>query len=424
MQSFAELPALNAPSRDRFGLALLYAPLIAVTVLSKFSIPPLGAQGHGIALVVFAMVIAAGVMAARMPLEPRRLILYLSVIVLLCLPQLIRPDPFSPSSLLLLAALHLAYVFRIELDTNARTRALTFFLHLCAALALCGIAQFLLQLVVDARLVFPIENFAPRAVVVQFYNQQAPLYYGAALYRSNGLFLVEPSFFSQLLAIAIVVELCTRNRLSYVALYALALLFSYSGTGLLILGVCLPLLVFVRRRWDLLIFGACAVFLLAAFREYLFLDLLLARIGELGSTGSSGYARFVGGFLMFDQFLWDHPWRALLGYGAGAFNDYAPFARYPASEMPVFKMIFEFGLAGTALYFGFIFYCVFATAAPVLVRTAIAIAFLLNGLYMPFAHGLALSLLIWCAPARGAPAATQMPVLRLPRDIIPAGSSR
>lgn len=424
MQSFAEITAPNEPSRDRFGLALLYAPLIAVTVLSKFAVPPLGAHGLGIAFVVFAMVMAAGVLTARMIVEPRRLILYLSVIALLCLPQLLRPDPFSLSSLLLLAALHLVYVLRIEFATNVRTRALTFFLGLCAALALCGIAQFLLQLVVDARLLFPIENFAPRAIVVQLYNQQAPLYYGAELYRSNGVFLVEPSFFSQLLALAIIVELCSRNRLAYLALYALALLFSYSGTGLLILGVCMPLLVLVRRRWDLLIIGVCAALLLAAFREYPFLEALLARGGELSATGSSGYARFVGGFLMFDQFLWDDPWRALLGFGAGSFNEYAQFARYPASEMPVFKMIFEFGLAGTALYFGFIFYCVFATAAPLLVRTAIASTFLLNGMYMPFAHGLALSLLIWCAPARGLSAATQMPALRLPRDLIPSGGSR
>ena len=65
--------------------------------------------------------------------------------------------------------------------------------------------------------------------------------YGSHEYRANGVFLLEPSFFSQVLAVGIVAELCTFGRLSRLALFGLALIVSYSGTGLIVLAVCLPL---------------------------------------------------------------------------------------------------------------------------------------------------------------------------------------
>ena len=55
----------------------------------------------------------------------------------------------------------------------------------------------------------------------------------------------------------------------------------------------------------------------------------------------------------------------------------------------------EFGALGALVYFAFMFYCVLATDAPFVMRLAILIAFLLNGISNPFAHALAISLLVW-----------------------------
>ena len=55
-----------------------------------------------------------------------------------------------------------------------------------------------------------------------------------------------------LLAVAIVVELCNRSRNSRLLIYLTALVMTYSGTGLVVLAVCLPLLVIQRQRWDLM----------------------------------------------------------------------------------------------------------------------------------------------------------------------------
>jgi hypothetical protein len=62
--------------------------------------------------------------------------------------------------------------------------------------------------------------------------------------------------------------------------------------------------------------------------------------------------------------------------------------------MPLTKMIFEFGLVGAFTYFAFIFSSLFSSPLPRMVSVAIALTFLLNGMYVPFSHGLALGLLV------------------------------
>lgn len=308
----------------------------------------------------------------------------------------------------MLATLHLAYVVDMPRGANGGPRALEFFLALASALALLGIAQYGLQFVLGARYAFPIENFVPDAFVIQGFHMLAPIAYGVATYRANGVFFAEPSFFSQFMAVAIIVELAGRGRLLPLALYALALLLSYSGTGVLLLAICAPLLLLSGRgRGSLLWLGLGGLALAALFGGDLDLGHLTGRIGEFGSVHSSAYARFVGGFDLFDRYLWPYPAKVLLGYGAGQFTDYALRMPFPIGEMTPFKMVFEYGLLGAALYFSFIFYCVCRAGAPLVVRLAVMLTLLLSGPFVPFFHGLALSLLVWPAadPAHPAPAA-------------------
>ncbi len=385
--------------------ALLATPLIGATFLSKFAFPPFGAQGIGISLFLLLAALAVGSIGGCLSVEPRRLTVFVTVIGILGLIQILQPDSFSAASLLLLVAVHLPYVFTVP-HSDDRDRIIKFFLGIVTFFALCGIAQYSLQFVVNARFLFPIENFVPDTFIVQHFNHQAAMEYGSHEYRANGVFLLEPSFFSQVLAVAIVAELCTLARVSRLAVFGLALLVSYSGTGILVLAICLPLCVVARRRWGLLIAGLIALVVMIPLHEYLHADRLISRVAEFGSIQSSGYSRFVGGFYLFDQFLWHHPWRTLFGYGAGSFTNYATRVHYGAAEMALFKIVFEFGLLGAVAYFGFLFCCLFYSPAPRLLTLAVGITYFLNGIYTPVAHGLALSLLLWnSAHAKGGRAA-------------------
>jgi hypothetical protein len=393
------------PGWARF--CVLATPIVGVTFFSKFTIPPLGEQGIDVSLFLVLGAVVAGAAAGCIRVDSARLTLYVALIGILGLIQSLQPETFSIPSMLLLAGLHLPYVVAVSREGGG-DRIAEFFLEVVTVLALLGIAQYGLQSVVGPRFIFPIESFFPSSFIVQHYNAQAALSYGSEVYRPNGVFMLEPSFFSQVLAVAIVAELGRRARALRLVIFGAALIVSYSGTGVLVLAVCLPLYLAARRRWGLLILGSSLLILVIALHNVLHLDRMFSRLGEFNSTQSSGFARFVGGFFLFDQFLWDDPWRTLFGYGAGAFSTYAPHARYPVAEMALFKIVFEYGLFGAALYFGFLFGCLSASTAPRLLIIAVAITYLLNGMYASFAHGMAVGLLLWC-PVGARPAMRSTP---------------
>ncbi|MGC1524052.1 MAG: hypothetical protein WA803_21110 [Steroidobacteraceae bacterium] len=382
------------PATNGLRFALLVTPLIGATFLSNFAIPPFGAQGIGISIFVLLAAVIAGTVGGGMRIEPRRLTLYFMLVGSLGLIQLLQPEAFSPLSLLLLVAVHLPYAVTVP-HSDDGDRIIGFFLGVATIFALLGIAQFCLQFFVSPRYLFPIENFVPNTFIVQHFNHQAAMEYGSHEYRANGVFFLEPSFFSQFLAVAILAELCTRGRITRLAIFGLALIASYSGTGIVVLAVCLPWCLVARRRWGLLLAGMLGSVAIILLHEYVHPVRLLSRLAEFGSSHSSGFSRFVGGFYLFDRFLWGDPWRALFGYGAGAFSNYASRAHYGADEMALFKIVLEFGLVGAVAYFGFLFCCLFYSPAPRILTLAIGITYLLNGIYTPFAHGLALSLLLW-----------------------------
>jgi hypothetical protein len=391
--------AVGAESSLRaLRFALLAAPLIGATFISKFGFPPLSALGIGVSIFFVLGALAAGSVLGGMSIDPRRLALFAAMIGILGLFQIFQPNSFSPSSLLLLVAVHLPYIFTVP-GGDDKERIIRFFLGIVTVFAWCGIAQYCLQFFVSPSYLFPIENFTPSGFIVKQFNTQAAMTYGSHEYRANGVFLLEPSFFSQILAVAIIAELCTLGRMSRLAVYGLALIFSYSGTGLIVLAVCLPLCLVAQRRWGLLVLGLLALAVIVGQQFYFHANRLLARISEFDSEQSSAYMRFVGGFHLFDKFLWDDVWRTLFGYGAGSFVSYASRVHYyAAAEMALFKIVIEFGVVGAVAYFGFLFSCLYSSSAPRLLILAVGITYLLSGIYIPFAHGLALSLLLWNSP--------------------------
>lgn len=399
---------LQRPSwLDRLGLdwtaVIVFGPLFCTTILAKWAAPA-GRRDLAMSWPIIYALFALGLMIGRLKFEQQRLILFAGAIGSLALLQVVNGEEFSPASLLFMAAIYLMYTVSTADARFDGQRAMRYFSSLATFIALCGIVQFAAQFVLELRYVFPIENLLPDQLVIEGYNYQAPLTYGSKIYRSNGIFLLEPSFLSQLLGIAILVELVDRSRLTRLALYATALFLSYSGTGLVILAICLPILVVTRRRWEFVVLAAVGVVVMGLFSDALNLDVFLERAGEIDNPKSSGFERFVGGFYLFDQFLWHDPWRTFLGAGAGNFASYMRAAAMPASEMTHQKIIFEFGILGALIHLGFLLFCVLRSGAPGIIRLAVVIAFFMAGLYTAASHGMALTLLMWPAAARQAAA--------------------
>lgn len=382
---------------------LWVGPLLAATVFAKLGLPPLSTQGIGVTLPMLLGLTGLGLLLGELQIEPRRLVLGALCLGTLVFLQLIKSDVFSINSIALLAAIYLPFVLQLREPVRDFGRVLNFFQTICAVIAALGIVQFTLQGHVPSAWVFPVDELLPEALHIQNFNSRAVMDYGSEVLRANGVFMMEPSFLSQLLAIGIVLELSTRHRWWLLVLFGVGIMVSYSGTGMMVLMISLPVLVIAQRRWSVLLLavvvGCVGYLVVQLFGEQLYLDKYLARANEFQSTGSSGFARFVGGFYLFDQFLWHEPVRALFGTGAGSFKEYAPMSYVPVAEMPLFKMVMEFGIVGSFIFFFFLTACMCTAGLPAAVSLAIGITFLLNGIYVPFSHAIALSLLLWTRPA-------------------------
>jgi hypothetical protein len=372
---------------------IVFTPVVCATLLSKFGLPPLNTIGIGLLYPLTIMLLAYGFITSQLQLETRRLTFYLIMLSILGLMQIVRPDSFSLPSFVMMAMLAATFVFTTRSTAVTSRVALEFFCSLSALIAFLGIVQFFVQFLENPALTFPIEELVPIEIRIGGYNNVNPLYYGSPLYKSTGYVMLEPSVFSQLCAIGMIAELYGRCRYLRLAIYAVALIVAYSGTGMLILAVSLPVYILLYRRWDLLTRGIVLVALVLLLSEPLNLNLLTGRLDEFGKVGSSGFARFVGWQDLFADRLWPSASAALFGHGAGSFE--ALSYGYSAAQMSYTKILFEFGVLGGLVYFGFVFFCIYANSAPRILQVALTACYFMNGAYSPTFTGLALTLLLW-----------------------------
>jgi hypothetical protein len=399
-QAFTGPQGSTESHRSTAALLILAAPLLGTTFVSKLAIPGFNIDGVGLGFPLIYLALAWGAYRGGLvAMEWSRLMSFCLMAGVLGAASALSSDKMSVLSILLLLVLHLPYVFHIQASESTRSSMIRLFLSIALIIALCGITQFVAQNFVPSTWVFPLENFLPEQLRVSGFNTQIPLSYGSTVYRPNGIFMQEPSFYSQFLAIAVIAELVTFNRLWRALLLCLAIIVSQSGTGLIVLAVCMPFLIVAYRRGDLLLASLAMLGVLMLAGPLLHIDNLVGRAGEFSSTKSSGYERFVGGFHIFDVALGANPLRMLFGYGAGTYRDVVQSLGHPAAEMALFKIVVEFGVIGALGYFGFIFFCIFSAKGPFVLRLAVAVCLFLNGAYNTFVHSLALSLLVWSSTA-------------------------
>ncbi|WP_331609205.1 hypothetical protein [Povalibacter sp.] len=374
---------------------LVFTPLVMATLFAKFTVPGMAVLGIGLLFPMVILVVMLGLATGRLQPVPMRLALFLLMLSVLALIQIWRGERFSLPSFAMMAALGFAYVPCAKPGTVTQEDALRFFCNLSAFIAVAGVVQFGLQFIGGQALAFPIETYVPEAMRTRGYNNITPLYYGAKIFKSTGFVMLEPSVFCQLCALGLTAELVYQNRTLRMIAYVAGIVVSYSGTGLLILAVTLPLLVVLYQRWDLLLRGLVLLVVLALLVEPLNLNVTMGRAGEFGSGGSSAFIRFVGWMNLFADKIWSDPARALFGYGAGTF--FSAAESYRAGEMAHAKIFFEFGVVGGVLYFVFLFYCFLSSRAPLALRVGVLVAYFMNGAYSPSVTGVATSLLLWPA---------------------------
>lgn len=389
----------GGPKNDWIANLILYMPLLGVTFLAKIGFQ-LGSEIIiGVPMILSALLL--GILTGRLKPHPKRFAIYLMVMAVMVGLQVFAAPTFVPSSLSLVLLVPLAASFQLHgagVDsTKHRDRILDFALFFC----LLGIAQYLAQFVIGPRLAYPVDNFGPRGGFVSItsnYNALIPIRYGASTLKANGVFLLEPSYYSQTLAAGFAMEASGPRRLKRLACFCAGFVVAYSGTGLLMLFPALAVLIIAEKRYDIMGYMMVAGVVGLAFAKPLGLEVFLDRANEFSSTRSSGYMRYVGGIHLFEQYLWPYPQRALFGMGSGMMFRSTPWPQFFVAETGWVKILIEFGLVGFITYFGFLFYCIFSSNQPPSVRACVAVTPLLSGILDPWSHALMLGLLVWMPP--------------------------
>jgi hypothetical protein len=200
-------------------------------------------------------------------------------------------------------------------------------------------------------------------------------------FRANGIFLAEPSFLSQFTAVSILIEVLEFRRLRYLLVLALGFLLAYGGTGLILLLVFLPLAGLRHDR------AALPALLVVIFAFGFFITGIIdvsafgSRVGELQSTGSSGFARFIAPFyLAAEHFDLEALKALLLGSGPGTVKDFVSTsvnALYTGNFAPTWiKVLHEYGVIGSLIFCCFFASCLKRSRCPGIVTASIVFAWI------------------------------------------------
>jgi hypothetical protein len=233
-------------------------------------------------------------------------------------------------------------------------------------LSCLAIAQFAAQFVVDGRKLIIFYGIVPDFLLTSLNNGANTIgtIAGSSLIKSNGMFLAEPSTMSQMAALGILIEVLEFRRPRYLVVLTLGLLLAYSGTGITILLLSLPLAVLVNRRAQLpaMLVSLFAFGLLAS--GIIDLSAFTSRVGEFEDTHASGFIRFVSPvWIAADYFGTASLPELLHGHGPGGLGFFSrPF--YHVSANTWFSLLYYYGLVGAFVFTWFLGSCFRRSRCP------------------------------------------------------------
>ena len=391
----------RSSSADRRSVVgwCIAAILISVTFGQRFGVTMGGFQLQ-LSLFVGMGALAWLAVTERARIKPVRMLAYAGAMICMSLSVALTGGDISVNSFLLLVVLYVGHVFAVPMDDATYRGYVNIFQTIMVVLAGCGVIQFLGQFFVPGDTLFTFDDTLPEAALIPGYNTVIPLYWGSALNKSNGFFFVEPSVYAQFVAVAIVTEVLLFRAGWRLVVYFLGLAVSYSGTGILITGLFLPVALLVRGNYRAMMLVAALGLLGLLFSDSLNLDTLVDRAREFSATSSSGFARYIGPFWMIDDFLVPDMLHFLVGLGPGSVDEYYDVVNYAAHDPTWAKLFFEYGFLGFVAFVTFYSICVWRDAHSRVLGAMLFFTYFIpqSGLLLPFQVFLVMALTV--LPAR------------------------
>jgi len=374
-----------AEQATRFVKGGLVFAMLAVTVLDRFGVRI--SSDYAVPPGMIALYLLVGILfiTGTGMLNPRGALAYLGVACVAGLSYLanvsFQPPPApSIASCLLLFVLYAPFAVSLQpgfAGVELWRWTVRLYIGFCVFLAIAGIAQFFLQFVYRPDWLFNYMPLIPEGLRASG-GWNTVNWAGEWGIKSNGFFLREASIFSVAMAFGLICELSLGRRKWVMALLATGLVVTYSGSGLLCLAVAMlfPLDRHSLPRILALVVVAAIVYFL--FGDALNLGYTVERVGELNSGKTSAYCRFVYPNEIILQHLDTTPWAALLGHGSGTMPKSDIWCANGV-ETTYAKAIFEYGIVGILAFGALVFGALNRSAAPIRIRVALAVMWLLLG---------------------------------------------
>ncbi len=349
--------------------------LLVVVVLAQRLAVPLGPQV--VSLTLPAAYLAAGLLLVQSRLRVNRLRLELFLLAASCCfaaallvfwrdsQAAVVADASSLPSLLLLLVIYALWVLTTPDPAPRQHEAvLRAFVHLMLVLSTVGI----LQLASQYAGLWEYEDYLRLVVPADFllpgYNTSARVAYLSPIYRANAFVFLEPSFFSQYCALALLIAMLLRAPTWRLGLLGGGLVSATSGTGFILLALGVG--VIVVRRPDLVtpkLAGAAAAAAILVLASPVAAG-LLGRAEEFGRSGSSASLRFIEPYTETIAGLDEGRWRHYIGAGPGSADRLLLSERQGAGGQAVTyttapKLVFEYGLVAGGVFVLFLLVALF-----------------------------------------------------------------
>lgn len=253
----------------------------------------------------------------------------------------------SYNSIFYLIILYLPFLIDMNYKIHSKLNYMLKLQTMIMITAIIGILQFIFQLTglgfFDPLTLLP-ENFLQQGYLTTY-----SISYGSDIMKSNGAFYLEPSLFSQFLAISIVIELILFKRWIRIGILAVALLFTFSGTGLMLLAFFLiPIIFTLKPKQTILIlllgFSVGFIFFTSEYGAN-----TLVRTQEYKSSTSSFSIRFINPF---NAVVDSENSKIIFGHGAGSSD--STIYNYPTNFTVIPKLWYEYGFVPMILFLFFI----------------------------------------------------------------------
>ncbi len=300
--------------------------LCACLFLQRFAVP-LGAKPFSLVGPVGLLLAALAIWRGVLMIHWRRLCAYLALcicVLVALMAQVMRPagtldGPANLSSMFqfLLLSAFATFSFAQPVDEKRFFRTVNFWF---TVIAVFGLTEFFAQFA--GIRIFKFTGLLPSSILYEYgYNTQIAVGVGG-LFKSNGFFLVEPSVFSQVMALGLIIEMLNFRRAAILALFAMSLLLSFSGTGWIVLSSFVVAAVFGMGQRGIAMAAAVLLILglalgILSYAAPDFTGALEQRTGEFSTPGTSAHRRFITPFWALSDTLTEQPSAAVVGLGSG-----------------------------------------------------------------------------------------------------------